>query len=349
MNDANLAKASKMQLKKGIYAHACLPSGVDAPMLCVWECREPTSASEMQAFLDGPARPAGDAITTRLFPVLGGLAPPSAWPSDDASGATSAQSTGSFFWVEHSFVDAAAAASFLDGTPPATLASPMPELLHHHYCLQTGTAATDPVFSVWESFEPLSLDEFEGFICGSSSPFKKACSSVKACSTVVHSLMPCTFAAPPPAAFPHQTAFAGAMAMPLMDDTMNFMHTMMPFRLTREEELEAAPAAVEAAAKVDADEAAIMDLYGIWSKTPAGAEEVAKEVADAASAVHMDMQQYGVWLRDEELVKKVERATPLAVPHPLRDLNEEMDTALAVAPLEATEGEQAVDDDEWGL
>jgi hypothetical protein len=253
MSDADLVTAAKMQHERGIYAHSCLPSSVDGPMICIWEAREPTTAAEVQAFIEGPAQTAGspDARTTHVYAVdasLGGIVPPSAWPRAQAP---TAETTGSFFWCEHTFEFDEAAEAFFTLTRESTLAaleSPLPELLHHHCFLPTGPSATDPAFSVWESREPLSVEEFHAFIDGSQSPLVGA-------TSVVHAVA--AAGTPLPVAYPRRPGmFAGAMLMPLMDDSMKVWQTMMPFRLTRaadtEESKATATAAAWAAAVADA-------------------------------------------------------------------------------------------------
>ena len=81
MADAKLSHAAKMQHERGIFSHCFLPSDMDTPILGVWECREPTTTADMQAFLDGPARLAGDVITQRVHKIdaaSGALTPSSA-------------------------------------------------------------------------------------------------------------------------------------------------------------------------------------------------------------------------------------------------------------------------------
>jgi hypothetical protein len=240
MADADLATAAKMQHERGIFAHYCLPSTISGPMLCVWECLEPTTAEELTAFIQGPAQPAGspDALSSRVYAIdaeLGGLARPSAWPHTPPP---TAESTGSFFWCTHTFEFDAAAEAFFALTsqhPVAALESPMPELIHHHMFLATGATATDVAFSVWETREPIEVDEFHAFIDGPQSPLVGT-------TSVVHPVG--ASGTPPAAAFPRKPkTFANAMMMPLMSDTMNIWNTMLPFKLTREEEEEQVPAA----------------------------------------------------------------------------------------------------------
>ena len=290
--DVDIFTAAKMQHERGIYAHNCLPSTVDGPMLCIWECREPTTADELRAFIEGPARPAGspDALTSRVYPIdasLGGLIRPSAWPKAPAP---TAESTGSFFWCSHTFEFDEAAEAFYALTREHTIAaleSPMPELIHHHCFLATGVTATDCAFSVWETREPLEESEFHAFIDGPQSPLVGA-------TTVVHAVG--ASGTPPAAAFPRQpSTFASAMMMPLMSDTMNLFDTMLPFKLTRSDDEEDQQKEEEA---VEAQEIA-------------AAEEVAAAMKEEEE--------------DAALAEKVEALMPFEVPSPRKRFEKQLD------------------------
>ena len=166
----------------------------------------------------------------------------------------------------------------------------MPELLHYHCFLPTGIDATDPVFSVWESREPMSADDFRGFIEGPMSPIPGATSEVYQVASI---------GTPPLSAFPRRPGvFAGRMLMPLMDDTMNMWNTMLPFKLTLEDEGE-----------VDGDD----------ENNELFKEEVEEAIVPLQNAAPQQDEEEDPAMeadKDEALVWKIEAAMPFEVPAP---------------------------------
>ena len=316
MAEADLATAATMQRERGIFAHYSLPSTVDGPFLSVWESCEPMSANELRAFIEGPARPAGspDLLSSNVYAIdtaLGGIASPSAWPHAPQPTATS---TGSFFWCAHTFEFDAAADAFYALTrahPVAALESPMPELIHHHCFLSTGSSAADRMFSVWETREPLDADEFHAFIDGPQSPLVGTTSVVYAVAA---------HGTPPAAAFPRQATFASAMMMPLMSDTMNVWDTMLPFKLTRGEEAEGE----EAESKEEGDEA------------EGDEEETTRESRLASETRYEAREEEAAW--EAALLEEIEAVTPLEVPRSIKEA-----TAIIEGAAARAAGEEAKD------
>ena len=324
MSEANIPLAAEMQHGRGVYAHQSLPSGVHGPILCFWETRAPMTAESLREFIEGPAQPAGspDALTTRVYTIdetLGGLAQPSAWPMQPKP---TGDSTGSYFWCAHGFESDEAAAAFFARTTSASpvggLESPMPGLLHFHSYLPTGIRATDPMFSVWETREPMSADDFQGFIDGPSSPFAGATSKVYKVGPM---------ATPPPSAFPHRVgSFVGRMMMPLMDDTMQIWDTMMPI--------------LQDAAGVTSEVEQFDLVEYAKEKLDENAEEEEEEKEEETVAAAEED-------KDAALFWKVEAAleTPLEIPMPARAFeelyaDEESKTAAARTPRQQG-GDQA--------
>jgi hypothetical protein len=323
MEYADLKTARKMQHEYGISMHNYLPAEDGSAVLCVWESKDPTcSPEQMQAFLDGPARLPGDALTTRVHKTLSfGVTPTSCWPSMPAP---AAESSGNFFWVRHELHEDCAVPFWAEMIPRSPLfASPYPELLHSHYFLPTGPTEADPFFSVWETREPMSEDEFKAFINGPQSPVAGTCTNV------VHRAMP--GAVVPTAAFPARN-FMGSMAMPLMDDMHRFMKSMMPPNpLTLEEEATAR----------DAEERALTAEMNVVAAKAAGAMRLQHQidsVLDDASEeqiaygewrakVHspltedVDQIAYGEWrvkVLDDEMSRKIQETLPLDLTPPAK-------------------------------
>lgn len=146
MKSLNFKDVAKAQHAAGIFGHAFLPSEPEGPILCLWECKEKMSLQEFENFIDGPNSPAGGALINKAFRVLpSGLTPPSAWPTLPK---TPAKSTGSFFWVHHSFVDQNAHKSFWEFADQANWADLAAKNrangVHNHCFLPTGTSHKAP-------------------------------------------------------------------------------------------------------------------------------------------------------------------------------------------------------------
>ena len=80
---------------------AFLPADTTGPILCIWETKDTEMGSAaFKQFIDGPTSPAQDLVNTvyPIHPSANGLS--SAWPTAPAAPAAS---SGSFFWVQHTF------------------------------------------------------------------------------------------------------------------------------------------------------------------------------------------------------------------------------------------------------
>jgi hypothetical protein len=299
---ANLKEAAKMQHAAGFFSHHFLPADDGSAILCIWEGKDATCApEELQSFLEGPARPAGDALaSSHVHKALASVAvtPKSCWPEmpDEP-----AESWGDFFWVRHELHDGAARDFWSDALARDTpFSSPYPELLHNHFFLPSGPAYPGgPIFSVWETREPMSIDEFQAFIDGPRSP------AAGACTNAVHKVSR-SFCALPSAAFPSR-AFMGSMAMPLMEDTMGSlfgrMKPMFGWAASVVDDDEAAAKAAEPIAEpvlLDVEDVELLEdefvPYGRWSVP----------LAEGASADAADDP-------NEALLRKIERKLPLKI------------------------------------
>jgi len=153
----------------GFYNHAFMPSSTEGPILCLWESKEPCTVDAMQAFIDSDKSPAGDSFTNDVYPVMeGGMPPASGFP---AAPAPPKATTGSFFWVHHEFTE---------GGPekfwPAMASVDTAEVMakqnalgyHCHSFLPSKTEG--PVFCVWETREPMTVEQFQEFIDGPNGP-----------------------------------------------------------------------------------------------------------------------------------------------------------------------------------
>ena len=233
--DGDLKKAANMQHAVGFFQHGFLPADDGSAVLALWESREECTAQEIQEFIDGPARLCGDALTSRAYQTLSSaVTPPSCWPKEPED---AKETAGSFFWVRHEYLEGCAPegcsyhfwTELLAGTYPF-FETPHPNLLQNHYFLPSGPSEGDPMFSVWETREPMSVEEFEAFIDGPNSP------TAGTCSNAVHRVAS-GFGIMPSAAFPRRS-FMGSAMMPLMDDSMFgiFGSGKLPFPLTFEHE-----------------------------------------------------------------------------------------------------------------
>jgi hypothetical protein len=162
--EADFAAMAKEQHAGGIFNHYFLPSAVEGPILCVWECKDTEMGSKDFAdFIDGPTSPAGEALVNKVYPInpaASGLA--SAWPTMPKEAVAS---TGSFFYVQHAF-NKGKASEFWDGMAEVDLdafaAANKAKGFSNHLFMPT----TDPstVFCVWESKEPMAAADFQTFI-----------------------------------------------------------------------------------------------------------------------------------------------------------------------------------------
>jgi hypothetical protein len=299
MAEAQLSKASEMQLERGIYLHTFMPTSEVGPVLGLWECREATTCAALKEFVEGPARPPGDVLDTRVHAVdveLPGLLPETAWPpsSKPPRHRPPLVSTGSFFWATHTFDDASAASSFWSWAREHDLSSPHPGLLHHHCFLPTGVAEADPVFSVWESREPLGVEEFQRFLDGPNSLVAGLCTS--------QAMELTNLALPPSAAFPRrQGSFAGSIAMPLMDDSMNSIGSVMGMIRSFQRQV------------IYDDEEQLP--YGEWTKVSTDCRQCDGRSSEEAPASAVDEEPRSD--PDDELMRKIESVMPF-----LRDREE---------------------------
>ena len=86
MGDVDFAAMAEAQHEAGIYNHYFMPSDVEGPIMCLWECKDKEMGSDdFQAFIDGPESPAAD-LMNKVYPINGmGVTPSSAWPTMPAT------------------------------------------------------------------------------------------------------------------------------------------------------------------------------------------------------------------------------------------------------------------------
>lgn len=155
----------------GFYNHSFMPAATEGPILCLWEAKEPCTVAEMQAFIDDNEKsPAGnDTFVNTVFPVLeSGMTPASGFPEMPAA---PKPTTGSFFWVHHEFNEGRSkyfweAMSSID---LAEMTKKQNALGYHGHCMLP-SAVEGPIFCVWETKEPMSVESFQAFIDGPDGP-----------------------------------------------------------------------------------------------------------------------------------------------------------------------------------
>jgi len=161
--DADFAAMAKEQHESGIFNHAFLPADTTGPILCIWETKDTEMGSAaFKQFIDGPTSPAQDLVNTvyPIHPSANGLS--SAWPTAPAAPAAS---SGSFFWVQHTF-NQGMSGPFWEGIADVDLdefaVTNQAKGFHNHFFMPT----TDPntVFCVWESKTPMTKATFQKFI-----------------------------------------------------------------------------------------------------------------------------------------------------------------------------------------
>lgn len=223
---------------KGLWRHSFLPT-TRGPILALYESEQPRTASYVEAQLDAPDGPNGDwgAFDTHAYPVaptceLGSftpaILPASAFPTMPF-GDYDAASSGSIFWVtftRHPGTPEPATTWKKHGGEPGRLASPYPSKLHNHCFLPTSAAEGEPgpIVGIWETREPMDVDDFAGFLNGPASPLDpSAYAHVAHCSAVPGGGTALALPSSVPA-FPRRAAtrmgFMGSLWMPMMDDTM---------------------------------------------------------------------------------------------------------------------------------
>lgn len=150
-------------------------------------------------------------------------------PSDDSAPCATAPSTGSFFWVRHDFIPGksetfwARLSDQLALTYQPGFASPHPDRVHCHCLLPTGKGELDPIFSVWETRDPMHVHDFRWFLLGQNSPVLPDC-----VASAVHQVP--SSANPLSAAFRARASFLSSAMMPL-EDPMAKIAAVMPMRI----------------------------------------------------------------------------------------------------------------------
>lgn len=155
----------KAQHKMDIFNHNFLPAAANGPILCVWECKDlSVDSQQFEAFIDAPEWHSGN-LSNKIYPINPiGIVPPSAWPRMPSKPAAS---SGSFFWVHHTFRKGKAHdfwADMAEMDMDAFEATCRAQGVVNHYFLPT----TDPdtVFCVWESEKPMDATEFQAWMDG---------------------------------------------------------------------------------------------------------------------------------------------------------------------------------------
>lgn len=160
----------------GFHNHSFMPTGMDSNVLCVWECKENTTTEDFQSFIDGPDGPAEGVFSNKCYKVMpGAIAPTSFFHAAPAASAPVA-STGSFFWVHHSFKEGAAPAfwEMMGSMTPEgmeAMTSNNNKLgFHNHAFLPCAQDGPHAAICIWESKAPMSVEAFQTFIDGPDGP-----------------------------------------------------------------------------------------------------------------------------------------------------------------------------------
>jgi len=173
MGEKEWAAMAEKHHALGFHNHSFLPTSTTGVINCLWECQAETTAEQFQAFIDGPDGPGEGVFVNQAYRVMDGGVLPTSFFHDSAP-APAMPTTGTFFWVHHTFKEGAAAGfwEMLRGMEPADFAA-MAEKnhalgLHNHSFAPC--AVEGPCVCIWESNEPMTAESFQRFIDGPDGP-----------------------------------------------------------------------------------------------------------------------------------------------------------------------------------
>jgi len=175
MTPEDLAAVAEKYHSLGFHYHNFLPSESTGLINCLWECKGETDLEAFQAFIDGPDSPAGGGVSVnKVYKVLPGAVMPASHFASDAPAAPAAPSSGSFFWVFHTF-KAGTAEGFwemLGDLSPADIEEMGAKQLglgfHNHTFAPLDPSG--PCICLWESRVPMTAEEFGEFMNGPDGP-----------------------------------------------------------------------------------------------------------------------------------------------------------------------------------
>jgi len=176
MSEADMAAMTEKNHALGFHNHSFMPTGGDK-VLCVWECKDDTTPEAFQSFVDGTDGPAPGVFVNQCYKVLpGAMTPASFFKVTPASTPSDTPTTGSWFWVHHSFKAGAAPAfwEMMQGMKPEDMAA-MSDGFHklgfnNHSFLPCKMDGPHAAICVWESKAPMTVEAFQAFIDGPNGP-----------------------------------------------------------------------------------------------------------------------------------------------------------------------------------
>jgi len=184
LSDADRAAMSAKWSSMGLHNHAFLPSSATGKIHCLWEASPEMTQQAFQAFIDGPDGPGEGVFVNTVHTVMpGALLPASKLPSATAGTADApkpepeeppAPTSGSFFWVYHTFKPDQAAPfwEMMSSMPPEKMAQMTANWnamgMHNHTF--EPCAVEGPAICIWETKVPMSVEEFQSFIDGEHGP-----------------------------------------------------------------------------------------------------------------------------------------------------------------------------------
>ena len=92
MSPADMEAMAAKNQGLGFQNHSFVPTGMEAPTFCIWECKADTDPEAFQAFIDGPDGPGAGAIFVNECHKMapGGAAPPAFFVAEAAAPAEEA-------------------------------------------------------------------------------------------------------------------------------------------------------------------------------------------------------------------------------------------------------------------
>jgi len=168
----DLAKMTQKWNAMGLHNHAFLPTSPTGKINCLWECKD--ANFDFQAFIDGPDGPGEGVFVNTCHKVMAsGLLPASVF-QEGTPVAKPAPSSGSFFWVYHTFKEGAATKfwEMMENMPPEGMAEMTANWnrmgLHNHTFEPCGMEG--PAICIWETEKPMSVEAFQAFIDSGDGP-----------------------------------------------------------------------------------------------------------------------------------------------------------------------------------
>lgn len=173
MTQEQMAEMNAKNDALGFHNHSYMPSSAEGPVLCLWEVKPEATTETMQTFIDSPDGPTMGAMINTVHKAMPGAIVPSSFFSGPPAGEP-AKTTGSFFWVHHTFQEGAADGfwemlSKMSAEDMAAMQEKNATLgFHNHAFLPC--SAEGPCICIWESKEPMASEEFQTFIDGPDGP-----------------------------------------------------------------------------------------------------------------------------------------------------------------------------------